>query len=120
MTKGQLNELEKAYNENAELRAKFAKKADSNHSPVEQMADLESENAELKSRDCCKSCEYANPKSELIEQHIKDVQNLTKAIEIIKDQKELLDRVLCGAETLSNFAQNTLYKAEQFISEVEK
>ena len=47
---------------------------------------------------------------------------LTKAKEIIKDQKELLDRVLSGAETLSDFAQNTLLKAEQFLkdSEVEK
>ena len=45
---------------------------------------------------------------------------LTKAKEIIKDQKELLDRVLSGAETLSDFAQNTLRKAEQFIKEIEK
>lgn len=43
------------------------------------------ENAELKNRDCWKSCEYANPKAELIGQHIKDVQNLTKAKEIIKE-----------------------------------
>lgn len=48
-------------------------------------------------------------------------KRLTKAEEVIKDQKELLDRVLSGAETLSDFAQNTLHKAEQFLnSEVEK
>ena len=44
-----------------------------------RIAELEKENAELKNRDCWKSCEYANPKAELIGQHIKDVQNLTKA-----------------------------------------
>lgn len=34
--------------ENAELTEELTKKADTNHSLVEQMADLESENAELK------------------------------------------------------------------------
>ena len=48
------------------------------------VAELEEENAELKNKDCWKSCEYANSKAELIEQHIKDVQKLTKAKEIIK------------------------------------
>ena len=48
------------------------------------------------------------------------INQLTKAKEIIKDQKELLDRVLSGAETLSDFAQNTLRKAEQFLKEIEK
>ena len=146
MTKGQLNELEKAYNENAELRAEFAKKANTNHSLVEQMADLESENAELKRLRCCENCKNVNlqlhwqDNKEIDKQRmfkcgtcgnrrnweyggktigISETQQLTKAIEIIKDQKELLDTVLYGAETLSDFAQNTLRKAEQFLSEVE-
>ena len=50
----------------------------------------------------------------------KDEKQLTKAKEIIKNQKELLDRVLSGAETLSDFAQNTLHKAEQFLKEIDK
>lgn len=44
----------------------------------------------------------------------------SEAKQIIKNQKELLDRVLSGAETLSDFAQNTLHKAEQFLKEVEE
>lgn len=47
--------------------------------------EIYKENVELKNRDCWKTCEYANPKSELIGQHIKDVQDIAKA-------KELLER----------------------------
>lgn len=47
---------------------------------------------------------------------------IDKAKEIIKDQQELLDSVLSGAEYLSDFAQNTLRNAKQFLkdSEVKK
>lgn len=77
---------------------------------------LEKENAELKSRDCWKSCEYANPKAELIEQHIKDVQNLTKAKKIIK---KLYSYVFRGMEFMELNDFNVLKaEAEQFISEV--
>ena len=55
---------------------------------IEYVQKLEKENAELKSRGCWKSCEYANPKSELIAQHIKEVQQLTNAKEIIKKFSE--------------------------------
>jgi len=41
-----------------------------------------------------------------------------KAKDIIKDQKELLDRVLSGVETLSDFARNILREVEQFLKEV--
>lgn len=44
---------------------------------------------------------------------------LSQAIEVIKDQRELLDRVLSGAEWLSDFAQNTLNKADQFLKNIE-
>lgn len=44
---------------------------------------------------------------------------LSQAIDVIKDQQELLDRVLSGAEFLSDFAQNTLNKAEQFLKNIE-
>lgn len=77
-------------------------------------AEFRKENEELKSRDCWKSCEYANPKSELIVQHIKDVQQLTKAKEIIKDFL-----LMAKVEHLKD-RYETVDEAEQFISEVEK
>jgi len=55
---------------------------------------LEKENVELKSRDCWKSCEYANPKAELIGQHIKDVQKLTEAKEMLNDFVEKAEQFL--------------------------
>lgn len=70
------------------------------------------ENAELKGRDCWKSCEYTNPKSALIEQHIKDVQNLARAKEIIKEFVDNVERYSINNEILD--------RAEQFLSEVEK
>ena len=57
-----------------------------------KIVDLEKENAELKGKECWKSCEYANPKAELIGQHIKDVQNLTKAKEKISKLLEVIKR----------------------------
>lgn len=79
-----------------------------------QIQDLQKENAELKSKNKWYSEQVCNKECAEV------WRNLTKAKEIIKDQKELLDRVLSGAETLSNFAQNTLRKAEQFLKEIEK
>lgn len=64
---------------------------------------IKKENIKLKSRDCWKSCEYASPKAELIEQHIKDVQNLTRAKEIIN---ELL---------MNSYDENTREKALNFL-----
>ena len=70
------------------------------------------ENAELKEKLEHRNClDCSNHHSNI---------KLIKAKEIIRDQKELLDRVLSGAETLSDFAQNTLRKAEQFLKEIEK
>ena len=42
------------------------------------------QNAELKSKNCWKTCEYAEPKSQWISQYIQDVEQLNKAKEIIK------------------------------------
>jgi hypothetical protein len=81
------------------------------------LEELEKENAELKSRDCWKSCEYANPKAELIGQHIKDVQNLTKAKEIIRDLINLTEPI--STEEVQHWNE-TFRKAEKFLSEVEK
>jgi predicted RNase H-like nuclease (RuvC/YqgF family) len=79
---------------------------------TEQVERLKEVNAELKNRDCWKSCEYANPKAELIGQHIKDVQNLIKAKEIIKG--------FLNADSELDML-NAQWKAEQFLnSEVEK
>ena len=48
IAKMQDNEIEQLKKQNKELKEELTKKADTNHSLVEQMADLESENAELK------------------------------------------------------------------------
>ena len=41
-----------------------------------RIAELEKENAKLKSKNCWKTCEYAEPKSQWISQHIQDVEPL--------------------------------------------
>ena len=48
--------IENLEKENSEIKSELAKKADTNHSLVEQMADLESKNAELKSEKGCETC----------------------------------------------------------------
>lgn len=73
------------------------------------------ENAELKSKNCWKTCEYTEPKSQWISQHIQDIERLTKAKEIIKDFI-LISKV----EHLKD-RYETVDEAEQFLnSEVEK
>lgn len=53
--------------------------------PLEEwIIELEKENAELKSKNCWKTCEYAEPKSQWISQHIQNVEQLAKAKELIK------------------------------------
>ena len=49
-----------------------------------RIAELEKENAELKSKNCWKTCEYAEPKSQWISQHIQDIEQLAKAKKLIK------------------------------------
>jgi prophage DNA circulation protein len=92
--------------------------------------DLEKKNAELKTK--VTALENANSAMvkelddttsgglNILQNVVKNKEEITKAKEIIKDQKELLDSVLSGAETLSDFAQNTLHKAEQFLNCSEK
>ena len=114
--------VQKLEKENSELKKKLKEKlktiADKDLSFVAKFDALEKENAELRSRDCWKSCEYTNPKAELIGQHIKDVQNLTKAKELIKN---LLPHARhCNSEL--NTEQLTvkhkiLEEAEQFLKE---
>ena len=84
-----------------------------------RIAELEKENAELKSKNCWKTCEYAEPKSQWISQHIQDVEQLNKAKEIIK---KLVHEFYYLCE-LHNFATDyeCLAEAEQFLnSEVKK
>ena len=83
--------------------------------PCGKYKSYKDENAELKNKDCWKSCEYANPKAELIEQHIKDIQKLTKAKELLAKWVELF-------KPKSNTALPTPIQVvtEQFLSEVEK
>ena len=71
------------------------------------------QNAELKSKNCWKTCKYAEPKSQWISHHIQDIERLTKAKEIIKRLKD----IVCGR---SGNDWELIEQAEQFISEVEK
>ena len=114
--------VEKLEQENSELQQKWLEesfeKSKVEHNQ-EVISFLQKENAELKEKLKPEKCLKLLAK----DGYVKFASDqLTKAKEIIKDQKELLDRVLSGAETLSDFAQNTLLKAEQFLkdSEVEK
>ncbi len=80
--------------------------------PLEKrIAELEKENAELKSKNCWKTCEYAEPKSQWISQHIQDVEQLTKAKEIIKEMLSILPK-----ENIEGVYEIT-EEAEQFIKE---
>lgn len=74
------------------------------------------QNAELKSKNCWKTCEYAEPKSQWISQHIQDVAQLSKAKELIK---KLVHEFYYLCE-LYNFATDyeCLAEADQFIREV--
>ena len=84
-----------------------------------RIAELEKENAELKSKNCWKTCKYTEPKSQWISQHIQDVEQLNKAKEIIK---KLVHEFYYLCE-LHNFATDyeCLAEAGRFLnSEVEK
>ena len=90
------------------------------------IAKLEKENAELKSKNCWKTCEYAEPKSQWIGQHIQDVVQLTKAKEIIKDYMTIVKgahTAVCGVpeENRTIYVLQLNEEAEEFLnSEVEK
>lgn len=83
---------------------------------IEYIKELKKENAELKSKNCWKTCEYAEPKSQWISQHIQDVAQLSKAKELIK---KLVHEFYYLCE-LYNFATDyeCLAEADQFIREV--
>ena len=79
-----------------------------------RIAELEKENAELKSKNCWKTCEYAEPKSQWISQHIQDVEQLAKAKKLIKN---LVHEFYYLCE-LHNFATDyeCLAEAKQFLN----
>ena len=93
--------------------------------PLEKrIAELEKENAELKSKNCWKTCEYAEPKSQWISQHIQDVVQLTKAKEIIKDYITIVKgahTAVCGVseENRTIYVLQLNEEAEQFLRESE-
>ena len=95
-------------------------------SAVERIEELEKENAQLKSKNCWKTCEYAEPKSQWIGQHIQDVVQLTKAKEIIKDYITIVKgahTTVCGVseENRTIYVLQLNEKAEEFLnSEVEQ
>ena len=79
-----------------------------------RIVELEKENAELKSKNCWKTCEYAEPKSQWISQHIQDVEQLAKSKELIK---KLVHEFYYLCE-LHNFATDyeCLADAKQFLN----
>ena len=79
----------------------------------ERITELEKENAELKSKNCWKTCEYAEPKSQWISQHIQDIEQLAKAKEIIKEMLSILPK-----ENIEGIYEIT-EEAEQFLREGE-
>lgn len=83
---------------------------------IEDEIKMKKENAELKSKNCWKTCEYVEPKAQWISQHIQDVAQLSKAKEIIK---KLVHEFYYLCE-LYNFATDyeCLAEADQFIREV--
>ena len=71
------------------------------------------QNAELKSKNCWKTCEYAEPKSQWISQHIQDVEQLIKAKEIIKDLLQCLPKEnIEGVYEIAEEAEQFLRKGE--------
>ena len=76
--------------------------------------ELEKEIADLKSKNCWKTCEYAEPKSQWISQHIQDVEQLAKAKKLIKN---LVHEFYYLCE-LHNFATDyeCLAEAKQFLN----
>ena len=91
-----------------ELETELTKKADTNHSLVEQMADLESENAELKRKyfnnitDCDWCDNYCN-------------SQLNKAKEIIKNLLE----IEYPSSSLEE-CKKAIEQAEQFLMEIKE
>lgn len=80
--------------------------------PCAKYKSYKDENAELKSKNCWKTCEYAEPKSQWISQHIQDVVQLTKAKKIIRNCLNLWNNVMTE-ETV----RALIKEAEQFIKE---
>ena len=78
------------------------------------MQNLKKKMQNLKSKNCWKTCEYAEPKSQRISQHIQDVEQLTKAKELIKEMLSILPK-----ENIEGVYEIT-EKAEEFIREAEK
>lgn len=69
------------------------------------------QNTKLKSKNCWKTCEYAEPKSQWISQHIQEVERLTKAKELIEELSSSLSVVgECEEEECE-----LLNRAEQFL-----
>lgn len=81
---------------------------------IEFIKELKKENAQLKSKNCWKTCEYAEPKSQWISQHIQDVEQLIKAKELIKEMLSILPK-----ENIEGVYEIT-EEAEHFLREVEK
>ena len=111
------SKLARLEKENAELKAnnQFLNNLvrEKEQRGLEIQEDLLRENAELKSKNCWKTCEYAEPKSQWISQHIQDIERLTKAKELIKEMLSILPK-----ENIEGIYEIT-EEAEQFLREGE-
>ena len=109
LIKMQDNEIEQLKKQNKELQEELTKKADTNHSLVEQMADLESENAELKEKLEIEQ----NARGDWFGKAVTKDNQLTKAIELIKEMLSILPK-----ENIEGIYEIT-EEAEQFLRESE-
>ena len=109
LIKMQDNEIEQLKKQNKELQEELTKKADTNYSLVEQMADLESENAELKEKLEIEQ----NARGDWFGKAVTKDNQLTKAIELIKEMLSILPK-----ENIEGIYEIT-EEAEQFLRESE-
>lgn len=118
--------LDKAFKAIAELEKEKCELLGLIQGKDKVIQELEKENAELKSKNCWKTCEYAEPKSQWISQHIQDAVQLIKAKEIIKDYMTIVKgahTAVCGVpeENRTIHVLKLNEKADQFLnSEVEE
>ena len=125
--KDAMNEAERVLKENTELKSELTKKADTNHSLVEQMAKLEEKNAELKHNK-----ETVVHLAECLEEKMKErIEELeTRCTELFLQNNEFAERFEKSKEIIKgllsccrNYPQENAEKmeqAEQFLKEIGK
>lgn len=108
--KDAMSEAERVLKENAELKSELSKKADTNHSLVEQMAKLESKNAELKQN--LEVLEGQTP--------LKDIKDKSEIIGKLTKAKEIIKGLLSCCRNYPQENAEKMEQAEQFLKEIDK